>query len=362
MSLKAGRCRTGLFIIVFFTLMTILPFPAAAAEFNDGAIRLVLHEETGRFTIYSLHHRVRRRPVALFFAQDPRTSFLSVMVNDRVFRMGDSQAFRTRIGGTECSPSLIFESYFMQVTKEFSFVRTASSAETNGVAIRITLENRGDRQVAAGARFLLDTNLGDRQPDISFTTNRRTINAETVLTRADRDSFWIDRNDRLSLTGSLFTGSDGDPDRVHFANWKRLSDASLRLPYQPGRNFNMLPYSVRDSAVSYYFEPRPLGRGEQRTFGFYLFLNSEGEGLHPPALVATNGEALLDLPARAPAGLLALADLMDHREYNLAAIRELMARIDTLISSGTATEEELAAIELAMNILRARYASGYSVR
>ena len=84
--------------------------------------------------------------------------------------------------------------------------------------------------------------------------------------------------------------------------------------------------------------------------------------MHPPALVATNGEALLDLPARAPAGLLALADLMDHREYNLAAIRELMARIDTLISSGTATEEELAAIELAMNILRARYASGYSVR
>ena len=350
MNLKAKTRRTGLFVVIFFVSMTFFPFPAAAAEFNDGAIRLVLHEETGRFSLYSLRHRNRRRPVALFFSQDPRTSFLSIMVNDRVFRMGDSQVFRTSIGGTARNPSLIFESYFMEVTKEFSFVRSTGSTETNGVAVRITLENRGDRQVQAGARFLLDTNLSDRQPEVTFTTNRRTINTETVLTRSDRDNSWTDSAGRISLTGSLFTGSEGDPDRVHFANWKRLNDASLRLSYQPGRNFNMLPYSVRDSAVSYYFEPRPLGRGERRTFGFYLFLNSEG-ALTPPAVVSP-GETILDMPA--------LINGAAAGEYDLAEIRSLMARINSLIASGIATGEELAAIELAMNALRARYAASSS--
>jgi len=347
MNLKTKICRSGTFAIIFFILMACFPFPAAAAEFNEGAIRLVLHGDTGRFSLYSLRHRNRRRPVALFFSQDPRTSSLSVMVNDRVFRMGDSQTFRTSIGGTEQNPALFFESYFMLVTKEFSFVSSVGSAETNGVAVRITLENRSDRQVYAGARFLLDTNLGDREPEVSFTTNRRMINAETVLTRSDHDNFWIDRTGRISLTGSLFTGSDGDPDRVHFANWKRLNDASLRLPYQPGRNFNMLPYSVRDSAVSYYFEPRLLSRGENRSFGFYLFLNSDGALTPPPPIVAP-AEVILDMPA--------VINGVAGREYDLAEIRSLMARINVLLASGAVqTDEERAAIEIAMNTLRARY-------
>ena len=354
MNLKTKTRRAGTFVIIALALMIFFPLPAPAAEFNDGTIRLVLHGDTGRFSLYSLRHRNRRRPVALFFAQDPRTSSLSVIVNDRVFRMGDSQVFRTSIGGTAYNPSLIFESYFMQVVKDFTFVRSIGSAEVNGVAIRITLENRADRQVQAGARFLLDTNLNDRQSNVFFTTNRRDIETETVLTRTDQDNFWIDQNDRMSLTGSLFTGSDMDPDRVHFANWKRLNDASLRLPYQPGRNFNMLPYSVRDSAVSYYFEPRPLSRGESRTFGFYLFLNSNG-ALAPPVL-ASPGEAVMDMPARAVLGM------PSTEGYDLAEIRALMARIDMLIASGIASGEELAAIELAMNTLRARYASGSAVR
>ena len=216
---------------VIFLLFVFLSFPVAAAEYIDGAIRLVLHEETGRFSLFSQRHQDNRgRPLALFFNQDPRTSFLSVMVNDRVFRMGDSSAFRTRIGGTEREPSLIFESSFMLVTKEFSFVSSPGSAETNGVSIRITLENRGDRQVLAGARFLLDTQLSEGRGGITFATDRRTFSSETLLSRGDGDRFWIDRNDTLSLTGSLFTGSDTDPDSVHFANWKRLNDASFRVP------------------------------------------------------------------------------------------------------------------------------------
>ena len=55
------------------------------------------------------------------------------------------------------------------------------------------------------------------------------------------------------------------PDKIVFANWKRLSDASWIYDASTSRNFSMLPYSVNDSAACEYFDPRPLPRGAEST-------------------------------------------------------------------------------------------------
>ena len=331
--------------IFSFLLAFFLPFSAAAAEYTDGAIRLVLDGGTGRFSLYAANETTRQgRPLALFSDPDPRTSFLSVMVNDRSYRMGDASAFRTRLGDDSQNPSLIFESAFMTVTEEFSFVRTTSSGETNGVAITITLENRGDSQISAGARLLLDTNLGEGSRGFSFTTNLKDINSETLVTKADADNFWTDRNDKVSLSGSLNTTSPEDPDSVQFANWKRLNDAVWKAPYQEGRNFNFPPYSVGDSAVCYYYDLRPLDQGQKRTFGLYLVLNKDNNFSFPR--FASGEGSIQDLT------------LTETKEQDLAALRGLMEKINAGIALGNVTEEEIAAIEFALNKLRVKYIPG----
>ena len=238
----------------------------------------------------------------------------------------------------------------MLVTEEFTFVKAANKADTQGVYIKITLENKGDRQVSAGARYLLDTNLSEKTPGLGFTTNSRTIQGETLLTGSDNDRWWTDRNDKVSLTGSINTGSSDDPDSVHFANWKKLSDASWKPSYQSGRNFNFPPYSVGDTAVCYYYDVRPLSRGENRTFGFYLVLD---EGAISGSARAADTELIQDLKVQGTA---------DPREQDLASLRSLMARIDALIASGNATDDELAALEFDLNKLRAKYGSGDAPR
>ena len=329
---------------LFFALL-ICAFSASAAEYDEGAIRLVLHGNSGRFSLYSLRGRNNRKIAQpLFFSQDPRTSFLSVLVNERVFRVADNSAFRVHLNETGSNPSLVFESSFLLVTQEFTFVRSDDSAETNGVLVTVTLENRGDRQISAGGRFLLDTTLGDRRRNITFTTNRRTIDSEFFFQRNSGDRFWIDRNNTLSLTGSLFTGSDEDPYAVHFANWKRLNEAPWSLPHEPGRNFNLLPFSVRDSAVAYYFESRPLNRGAKRSFSFYLLSNSETGTLF---VESSPQDQIVNMPVQSGQN--------ERREETLRMIRDIMSRLDTLIKSGTATEEEVAALESTLNDLRARY-------
>jgi hypothetical protein len=328
------RHKTGFFFLLFNLLVL---FSATAVEYSDGQLRLVLHGETGRFSLYA-----GRR--ALFADQDPRTSFLSVMVNDRSYKLGDSSAFRTRLDPLR--PSLIFESSFLLVNVDFSFEKRNNSAETNCVSIKISLENRGGSQISAGARFLLDTQLGEGASPIGFTTNLRSINSETLITGKDSDNFWTDKNDTLSLTGSLNTGSPADPDSVHFANWKKLNDAAWKAQLNPGSNFNSPPYSVGDAAVCYYFEPRPLGRGEKRIFGFTLSLDNTAQA------IAAGGELFHDLaPAASP------VESLNAREQDLKTLEELMARIDALIASGTAGEDELSAIEYALNRIRAKYIS-----
>jgi hypothetical protein len=239
-------------------------------EYTNGRIRLVLHENLGRYSLYFMTGTNRTQYEPFFVDQDPRTSFLTLILNDRAYRLGEVSTFKTRIGGTLTQPALIFESPDLLITQEFSFISTYGSALCNGVRINICIENRGE-QVVAGLRLLLDTSLGEgREPGVPFVTDLRQISSETVIDRSDTDRWWISRNDRLGLMGSI-SGTDlTRPDLIHFANWKRFNDTPWKLSYTSGRNFNLPPYSIGDSAVCYYFDPRVLTSGESLTISLIL--------------------------------------------------------------------------------------------
>ena len=355
--------KSGIFLILFAIININF---AGAAEYSDGALRLVLHENTGRFSLYYTGDANQGKGQALFSDDDPRTSFLSVIVNDRSYKMGNSASFRIR--ADENDSAFTFESPFMIVREKFSFVKTPNSTITNAVKIQITVENRSDRQVSAGARFLLDTKLGEGASGFPFSTNRRTINSETLLIRSDEDQFWTDKNDKLSLTGSFITGAREDPDSIHFANWKKLSDVGWKAPYQAGRNFNYPPYSIGDTAVCYYFDIRPLDREEKMDFAFILAANYEGRFTVSPALsspvtvsstpsgssaAAQSQEPIVNLAGRQDA---------DSRARDLAELRELIATMEARIASGKATEKEIIEMEFALNKIRAKYSPDNSLR
>ena len=360
--------RKGIFFLI---LVLAFIFPAASSEYSYGSIRLVLDEATGRFSLFYIPQiqaeanstgaeasRAQHQE-PLFSDKDTRTSFLSVIINDRIYKLGDSSAFRIRSDGERQNPSLIFESSFLSVTEEFLFISIPGSSQANGIRIKITIENKSDRQISAGARLLLDLYLGEQPPGIPVSTNYRTINSETLIDSKESDYYWIDKNGRYSLIGSLNTGSPGDPDSVHFANWKKLSDVTWKAPFQAGRNFNNPPYSVNDTSVCYYYEPRPLGRGEKISHEI-TFLGNDSSVLSDEVITSA-------FISGAPAGFRGAASMpaeeirdlnqagSDTKTADLEELRVLLAQIDTLINSGTASAEELSAIEFSLNKLRVKY-------
>jgi hypothetical protein len=324
-----------------------------AADFTSGRVRLTLHKDTGRFSLYYMPDPGDEKFEPLFVTQDPRTTFFSLISNDKTYRLGESAAFRFRLEEDGPNPSIVFESSFLRVYEEFTFIKTAGSSLANGVQITLSLENLSPQQVSLGLRFLVDTNLGEGIYGVSpLLTDKRPIDSETLITLNENDRWWISRNDKLSLMGSISAGVERRPDLVHFANWKRLNEAPWKISGSPGRNFNYLPYSIGDSAVCYYYEPRPLSRGE--IFRYTILLAAEDEnGFVPFADAGKNvsppSEKTVPLPADIPFP-------PGSKEADLALLKELITRIDQYMAGEIdITEEELANMETVVTRLKARY-------
>jgi hypothetical protein len=331
----------------FFFTVGFLFLAAAglqAAEFINGSLRLVLHEDTGRFSLYRVNDEARIRYEPFFSDQDPRTSLFTLSINNRVYKLGDVYSFEISLRPDPNRPAFIFSSPNFLVTEEFVFIKMPGSDINNGIAVNISIYNRSSQKADVGLRFLLDTNLGERGTQSPFVTDVRPIASETLIEKGSPESYWISQNAGLSLMGSLTGSTMEGPDSVMFANWKRLNEAPFKAPYTAGRNFNSPPYSVEDSAVCYLFEPRSLGKGETRVCSFTLAAGND-RGYNPPAAAAP--------PAAAPASL--SSEEAAARQRDLAIIQVLITQIDTYIASGRVSEAELSAMEEALTRLLEKY-------
>ncbi len=318
--------------------------PLGAFEISRGQVRLALHEHTGRFSLYGLNKDGLFEP--FFSDKDPRSSFIEINVNGRIYRLGDSSAFHFHVETASDSPAVIFESVFMQARVEFSFITTGSSRESNGIRLNIRLRNLRPEEISAGARALFDTSLGEGNRAAPFFVDGWRISAEMLL-EGDVSSPWISRGDSLALmgsTGGAALASGENPDYLHFANWKRLSDASWKPDASPGRDFNYTRYSVGDSAVCYYYEPRPLKQYGEITYS--ILLSAED-----PSGFQTAPQP--EVPAVA-APVKTQADR--EKEADLTLLRGLLNRLDLFIAGKiNLTTDELTSIEQTAARLKSRY-------
>ena len=378
--------RAFLFVLLSFFAASAV----SAADFMDGKIKLTLNQRTGRFSLHQLVDAEKNKYTNLLWQRDAKTSYLAVQINNRVYKLGDAGYFKVAIRGTQRNPSLTFESPLLSVVMDFSFIQTPSSEVTNGVRIDIRIQNWGEKDIEAGLKLVLDTYLGEKKSP-QFRTNLRYIDSETIINRVVSDQWWLTKDKNASLMGSIFIDGTYYPDTLHFANWKRLSDAKWKTPYVAGRNFNALPFSVKDTAVAYFLETTTLARWDQRTMTVMLATEDvQGFGIpeipvanaygYDPGKAPPDPQALLpgvgggqpiiinnNLPApvqptpqpvQRPGVLLPVGPL----RVDLLTLRELIYKIDESIYFGVAvSEEEIRAMEMLIGRLRSRYGSVFGV-
>jgi hypothetical protein len=363
--------------------------PLAAADFIDGPIKLTLDDRTGRFSIFKQNDKGEYQN--FLWDRNSKTSYLAVQIDGRTYKLGDSSYFRTAIRGTETIPALTFESPSLSVAMEFSFIKTANASETNGVRIDVKLHNWGEKDINAGMKLVLDPYFGEKKSP-QFKTNLRYIDSETIINRVVNDEWWLAKDDKGSLMGSIYVDGTYYPDTLHFANWKRLTDAKWKTTYVAGRNFNALPFSIKDTAIAYFMEPATLVRWGQRSMTIML-ATEDADGFAIPVPITDTyglapGTAPADPLALLPAGMTAVPGIQSSPNIiinapapastpapeapqrpsaalpigslrvDLLTLRELIYKIDEYVYFSTGlTEEELRAMEMLIARLRSRYGS-----
>ena len=335
-------------VLVLLTLSLAIAPRLRALELREGLVRMELDETNGTFSLYYLADIAANRYIPLFFAQDPETSGIAVLEDNRFHRLGESGGFTLETVETRDGGRFIWESSTLEIIEDFSFVASRGSRLANGVQLTVTVVNRSEETKNVGVRVLIDTTLGESQPAHFLVNGTDEVIREEGISSA---SFWVSpaaTNPGLGLHYSLSGDGVSRPDRVVFANWKRLIESSWEYPVRDNRTFSLLPYSINDSAAAMYYGPRRVAPGER--FTVVTAFGSAGSGAF--AATGTPSGALeslfRDTDTQAVGGQMSTVE-------EVIAVNDLLAEIDSLLSQeGGPSPEDVEVVRRIYEELRRR--------
>lgn len=267
-------------LLVLVLLVLTVGTSLSSLELKEGRIKIVLHENIGKISAYYLSDISNNKYVSLFLDQDPRTTSLSVIEGNKVYRMGESSDFKQTIESTRDGAKFIWRSSTLEVTEDISFINSASSPVADGILLTISIKNISETTSSLGARYIFDTYLGE-DTGTHFTTDTvQKISGETEYNKFNLPSYINSPGDQKNFNGfQLMLQGNGitKPDKVVLANWKRINDATWDYEVRSNRNFNQLPYSINDSGIALFYNQQNLSPGSSKTitlaFGAY---NNQG--------------------------------------------------------------------------------------
>ena len=339
-----GIKRTG--PAVFFLIM-LIPVLTYALNVESGRVRLEINEKTGTFSLFSLSEK-EGQPLSLLYSDDPRTSYFSIAVNNRIYNLPASSDFRREIINEKGQPRIVWTSGQIEVRQEFRIIRSVSSEVNNGLAMSLRIRNISSQKLSVGLRYLLDTYLGENRGSHFVSSENRSINGETVL-KAPYPRYILSPREHSADSGlMLMLNVPGVtvPDSVIFANWKRLNESSWSYDVSTARSFSNPPYSINDSAIALYFDPQPLLPGDERLID--LAFGSYAQGGYLPASQNVNDKI---------ADILSQETETGDPEQEVALVRELIAEIDLLMETDQKVpEEKIQMLRQLLETLKARKA------
>ena len=109
----------------------IAVIPLSALDVADGRVRLSLNEGIGRFVLSCQTSGSTGVYVPLLAAQDPRTTLLSIVVGNKIYRMGESSEFSQKAERVPGGARFVWKSSFIQVTETFTFITAGGQDNTD---------------------------------------------------------------------------------------------------------------------------------------------------------------------------------------------------------------------------------------
>jgi len=332
--------------LVLFSLFLFVGSILFALTVDQGNVRLVVNDKSGRFSLFQTRSLEKPDYRPLFVANDPTTSQWRVLINKKMSILGDSSLFTTGVEKLDGGAKISWTSTELAVTMRLQFLQATAEAKVVGLRIDVDFLNTGAEALDVGLRWLLDTNLGEKK-DHFFLPDGTAINGERSLI-PPYPAFWSSSSpteDDLGLHVFL-GGACTPPQQVIFANWKRLKDAPWSFDVQTGREFNLLPYSYNDSAVLQLYPIQTLeAKGTRRVTTEISLRNIKS--LDDTLVVTANPIDALLTSASNPA--------LSSVDQDLATVDNLLKQIDVALKNpGQASADDVRLLKAVLDQIESR--------
>lgn len=164
----------------------------------------------------------------------------------------------------------------VSVKQELSIVKNTSTERDDVVQIKYIVKNNDTINHNAGVRIMLDTMLGGNDGAPFRIPGIGSVTKELELTGNNIPEYWqaFDNllNPSVVSNGSLLRAVRNQPDKVQFAYWPYIYNASWDYTVKTNS------YLTSDSAVAVYWNPKTLAPGETREYVTYYGLSElQGE-------------------------------------------------------------------------------------
>ncbi len=341
------------FVLIFFILGITSVW---ALESRSGQIKLVLEENKGTFAVYRIGQS-SEPDVSLFVDEDTRTSSVSLLIDNRIYRMGQNSSFQQNAELTEQGARYLWENPSFEIILDFSFISSTGGSYSDGVKMILSVENKSEQRHNVGVKFLFDTYLGEEDSAHFLLPDNGDIKKEIEYS-GSFPGWWRSGASSSDASLQVMMNSRGTtpPERVVFANWKRLNENSWFYESRANRNFNLLPYSINDSAVAHYYEIKSLESDKIRKVNIYMGLSGNiGFQEMTETQSASAAEPVVPVDTEDP------YNLIQAIQVDITQVNKILGQIETALeNTEDISDEELAAFISSVEELNERQ-SRYSV-
>jgi len=211
-------------LIILFLILNSLLFSEQLKLIGNYTL-LSVSKETGKFILYA-RNNAKSNFIPLTFETFPPTSYFKIYNRDGVeIKFGQSTADSssdTKIVGD----SIIYrwQNKEYKITLDYKLTKEENNKNANALSVVLSFTNLTEKETGIDYFFCLDTYLGEKAKK-HFVISNTVIAGEKEFLSPEIPGSIISYDEKSSIgIEIIFNPNNTMPDRLYFANWKRVTE------------------------------------------------------------------------------------------------------------------------------------------
>ncbi|MCK4798430.1 MAG: hypothetical protein KAT05_13705 [Spirochaetes bacterium] len=265
--------------IILFLFFSFLLFNLSAQQTRllGNFIKLVVSNNDGKFLLYG-RNNIKDDWIPLLFEDFPPTSYFKFFKNQKQIQFGEEGT--GRYSEIEIKDDKIY--YFWQNTEIkieiiYYLISSNISKSADTLMLDLNIINLTENLYSIEFFLCIDTCLGESTKNHFILPGNMILQTENEIPSEASLSYIQTLNNDLNIGANIIFGKNKQviPNRIFFANWKRVEENIGLYKIIDGRNFDLKPYSVNDSAIFIEYTNEKIYPNKDHIYRFIISMKND---------------------------------------------------------------------------------------